>query len=1124
MAKKGKMSKNKKKDIVIAILLFSCLMIGIAIGLLLENKLGVAVDIDGKTENIKVFITEVCTRNRSIISDSEGNYSDYIELYNQGITFNLRGFALTDNRNKIKYVFGDQPFETGQYLVIFLDGKNVSFALNSDGGETIYLLTPDRKECTSVKTVAMESDHVMAFVDGKYIVTDQASPGYPNTEQGVEAYKSALSDPSNILVINEVLVSNSSALPSKDGNYYDIIELKNITDREVSAKGFYLSDKPSNPQRYALPDVVVPSGGFLIVYASGHGTHDDGEIHASFGLSPGETLLLAGPGGRYTSLETTESPDNISQSRVVSAEGVVTYQKMSASPGFDNTEDGVSAFEDSRIERDPGLVISEVMLRRDETAYGGDLNDVIEITNITESDISTKGWYISDDLYNTKKYALPEMTIKPGQYPVFIADGQDLTDGEVVHLPFLLSKGESLYLFTPENKICVPASIISAGRGNSWQIEIDGGDISYVADRPSLGFANTDSGREQYETAVRPTGIEISEAVSKNTKFLAGPYGTYHDFVELYNNSDRDISLAGLYLSDDLRQLERGALPDVTVKAGSYIVFILSSKGQNTPSGYTVLPFALAAAGETLYLSDGNKIIDCMVIPALMENQSYGRPQGSAGFGYLANVTPKTQNSTEVLQPAPKPMSVTKQGVYNDIDNLAVTLTGKGTIRYTLDASEPNTTSAVYNGPLLLTKTTVVRARCYSEEHSPGQVADFIYVINEGHDLEVASIVTTPSNLWDYYTGIYVEGPNASSEFPHVGANYWQRWEKDATVSFFAKDGTGFSEPCGLRIFGAYSRALDMKSFACFFRTKYGTPQLDYKLFEDSDLTSYESFIFRNTGQDFKRARMRDPLITSLVGDMTSVDVQKYRPVVVYLNGEFWGVYYIREKLNHNYIAGNYNVSAESVTLLRANGTANSEYTDLINYVRRNDLTKEEHYQYVLDRIDKENYIDYICAEIYCANSDNGNIRFYKSTETDGKWRWIMYDVDHGFRWAAHNTVAAHLNPAGTGSLNRFSTVLINGLLKNPKFKDEFLRRMAWQINNLWTNERVLGRIDEFTEIIRHDIKQDSEKWRYTLQNWENHINEAIFFQKNRHKEMYKHVKSYFSLTDAQMAAYGFVN
>ncbi len=1123
MRKKNGLTRTKKRDIMIAVLLFSCVMLSISVGLLLKNYIGVAVNIDGSIENIRVQITEVCTRNRSIICDANGQYSDYIELYNAGVSFNLKGFALTDSDNREpKYVFDNRTFNSGQYMLIFLDGKNVPFSLKGEGGETVSLLSPDRKVCASVKTVAMEADMVMSLQDGKYVITGDASPGYPNTKEGIAAYRLSLSDSSSILAINELLTSNRSALPDMNGRFHDIIEITNITGYEVSTSGWYVSDRTSNPHRYALPDKILQPGEHMIIFASGEGRYEDGEIHASFGYSSGETAVLAGPNGKYTAVDVVSCGDNVSLCRIVDEEGNVSYEKMSPSPGFDNTEEGMLAFYESRLDREAPLIISEVLLDNDELAYGGYLCDVIEITNISDSDVSTKDWYISDDIYNTYKFSLPERTIKPGEYVVIIADGANRTEGEIIHANFALSRGETLYLFTPEKMQGEPISIIPAGRGNSWQYDFVDDEGGYIADRPSIGFANTEAGRAEFESSIRPHGIEISEAVPVNTKYLPGPYGTYHDFIELHNNSDKDISLAGMYLSDKSDNLHLAALPDQTIPAGGYIVFILSSDGINTPSGYTVLPFALAARGETVYLSQGNTIIDCMVIPPMLGDEVFGRADGADGFSRLASATPKQPNASAISETAAKPIALVEQGVYNDVTSLSVELSGEGVIRYTLDNTEPNAASSLYNGPITITKTTVIRARCFAQGYLPSRVLDLLYVVNEGHELEIISIITNPSNLWDYYSGIYVEGPNASPEFPHVGANYWQSWEKEATVSFFANDGTGFSEPCGLRIFGAYSRALAMKSFTCKFRAKYGTSQLNYQLFEDSDLKSYESFILRNTGQDFNRARMRDSLISSMVADKTTVDVQKYRPAVVYLNGEFWGVYFIREKINENYIAGNYNVSPESVSVVRANGVTNAEYTALINYVKTHDLSVDEYYQYVLSKIDKENYIDYICAQIYIANTDNGNIRYYKTDENDGKWRWIMFDVDWSFAGPTHNTVAAHLNPAGTGSYNRFSTTLINGLLKNPQFKEDFLRRMAWQLENIWTDENVYGRIEEMKSLIQHDMRRDCEKWGRTYGNWENHVDNLAAFQKYRPNEIYKHIKNYFTLTDAEMAELGF--
>jgi hypothetical protein len=1008
----GVVMLQKKREMIIAGILFACLLMAALLCVLVSNYVGKPVTTDGDLKNIKVVISEICSKNRSIICNTEGVYSDYIELYNDGEDFNLQGFVLTDNKNsKIRYVFESKTFKRGEFLVVFLDGKTVPFSLKSEGGESIFLLTPDGDEIDSVKTVPLESNYVYALQNGSYVVTADASPGFPNTSEGAIAFRNSLQDSSGILVINELIFSNKSVLPDKNGNFSDIVEIANVSDREVSTNGWYISDDTSNPHKFALPDIKLQPGELLIVFADGTGKYENGEVHASFGYSSGEPAVLSDRSGRYTSVEYS-SAENTSYCRVVE-NGTATYKSMSPSPGFANTNEGIEAFTESRTEKNPAIIISEVMLSVDEHAYKGAVCDCIELTNVSDTAVSTSGWCLSDDSSDILKFPLPERSLQPGESIVIVADGKDTVSDNIIHANFSISESETIILSTADKKQCTPFKAISAGRGMSWQYSKDSEEDGYIAGGPSLGFPNKDKGRADYAKSIRPAGMEISEAVSVNKKYLPGAYGTYHDFIELHNNSGSDISLKGMYLSDDSRKLDLAPLPDMVVKAGAYVTFILSPEYVNIPAGYSVLPFSLSSEGETVYLSNGSTIIDYISIPLLTANTAYGRASGSDEFAILSAATPNAANAAAAKE-SPQPTTSVKQGVYNGIESLKVELRGEGVIRYTLDCTEPTEASEVYTGTIELKKTTVIRARCFEDGYAPGKVLDLIYVINEGHSLDVVSIITEPTNLWDYYTGIYVEGPNASAVFPYVGANYWQQWEKAATVSFFANDGTGFSLPCGIRIFGAYSRALEMKSFTCFFRAAYGAKQLDYNLFGDEGLSSYEAFVLRNSGQDFKKARMRDELITSLAAEYTTLDVQRYRPAVLYLNGEFWGVYYIKEKINENFIAGNHNVPEDSVILERANGAGCDEYLDLVKYTRTHDLSNQEYYQYVIDRIDKENYIDYICAEIYIANGDNGNIRFYKSNAMDGKWRWILYDVDQSFASATHPTVAEHLNPKGT--------------------------------------------------------------------------------------------------------------
>ena len=310
------------------------------------------------------------------------------------------------------------------------------------------------------------------------------------------------------------------------------------------------------------------------------------------------------------------------------------------------------------------------------------------------------------------------------------------------------------------------------------------------------------------------------------------------------------------------------------------------------------------------------------------------------------------------------------------------------------------------------------------------------------------------------------------------------------------------------------------KSFALFFRSAYGSDALYYQLFQDTELDCYEALVLRNTGQDYKYSCMRDAMVTTMANDMLGLDVQNCRPVVLYLNGEYWGLYFIREKLNENYVAQHYNCDPSEATVAVANGRTSEAYMALVDYASSHDLKIQEHYDYVGSLMDIENYIDYIVAEMIICNTDNGNIRFF--TYEGGKWRWIMYDVDHAFRSSTYNTVADHLDPKGTGSSNMFSTRLINALLKNPEFKKKFLEEIAYQINNVWTSENIDKYVDIFEGMIINDIGKDCTRWNRNYDTWKSSVDSLKSFGRNREKYLLQYVKDYFALSDEQMRSYGF--
>ena len=536
--------------------------------------------------------------------------------------------------------------------------------------------------------------------------------------------------------------------------------------------------------------------------------------------------------------------------------------------------------------------------------------------------------------------------------------------------------------------------------------------------------------------------------------------------------------------------------------------------------GYSSLPFNLSASGDRLYLTKENAIIDYVVIPELNGNDAWGRAKGKAAFSLLAEPTPGAVNSGAAKISA-APVADLPQGAYDDVASITVTFSGPGEIYYTTNCREPNRSSKRYTGPITVKKTTVFRVAAYEPGASRSEIVDLTYLVNEGDSLSSVCLVTNPDNLWDYNTGIYVEGPGASEVSPYQGANFWKNWEKGSTVSLFEDDGSlGFYESCGLKIFGGFSRANGKKSFACMFRGKYGAASLNYPLFGDKGIDEYQSFVLRAGGQDAYGTKFKDEMITSLAGDYLGVPVQQYRPVTLYLNGEYWGIYFIREKLTDQYVAGNFNVEADEVTLSDWTGDNCSKYVALQNYARSNDLSQKKHYDYILSQINEDNYTDIVITQMWIQNTDLGNVKFFCTKDLE--WHWAFYDTDLSFRNASHDSVRYNLIKNDIWSRDFKSRVLVVKLLKNSDYRDKFIKRIAYQVNTVWNEETVIARIDYFHDLLKDDMAKECARWGGSVSSWENKVEKLREFARNRNTYFIKDVQDFFGLSKQEMRDYGF--
>lgn len=933
------------------------------------------------------------------------------------------------------------------------------------------------------------------------------------------------------LSFNEIMASNKSALPAEDGGFYDWIEIYNAEDYDVDLSDIYLSRELYDYEWQFPRDTVIKSKGYLVVFCPGE---KKSGMYTPFKISKlGEdTIYLKTKDGTVLdSVKVGKLETNQVFMRDGDNDGRWTVSEM-FTPGFENSQNGLEAYYESLNGSSDGLIINEIMAKNRLTVADsyGDFSDWIELKNVSNEPINLSSFYITNDISKRYDNRLPDKVLQPGEkYVVFASGRGTVTDGGEAHIDFKLSEYEqTIMLINHEGKVACSVSYDELEANVS--LEYDGEGYTQTL-YPTPGFENTDGGRDLFAQAQdEGKTLLISEVMPKNDIYLKQNGGRYYDWLELYNASNEDINLKDYFLSKDDSNLLQYPLPDKVLKPGEYCVIMASGDSALTTSTYIHVDFKIDGQDDELYLTKADSTYaDAVHVFGVRSNYSLTRIEGKHGFFYTDAPSPGRASSGQgYRRVTTEPQTTLAEGVYDGVQELEIGFSPipGAKIYYTTDCTTPTQNSNQYDGtPIKLNSTTVIKAASYSDGALSSPVKTFSYIVNEGHSLGVISLSADPYYLWSDEHGIYADGPGWTEVFPHRGANYWKDWEISGHVSFFEEDG-GFSEDCGIKIFGNWGRGLPQKSFTVKFKEKYGLSELHYPLFENYDVTCYNSFILRSGSQDQSVAKIRDEFFTSLSkAGMDSIYVQQYKPCVVYLNGEYWGIYFIREKVDENTLSQYENVTPESIDLLYNTGTviagSNADYKALVNYVTSHDMSDPENYAYAESKMDMVSYIDFKIAEAFSSNIDLHNIKFYRSNENDGKWRWILYDLDF-----AHRTLYGIVEQTLIDQYDSFSNALIQSLMRNSEFKDLYLTRMAHHLSTTFSQETVLQTLDKMVEQLDPEMERNCERWGPSYETWQKNIERIRNIttgsanQPSRASTVLKELRSTLSLSDQDMEKY----
>lgn len=675
--------------------------------------------------------------------------------------------------------------------------------------------------------------------------------------------------------------------------------------------------------------------------------------------------------------------------------------------------------------------------------------------------------------------------------------------------------------------------------------------------------------------------IIINEVMQSVTRGAVDQLNEYPDgWVELYNPSDKPVTLTGYALGEQYKYSKCYIIPKATQRkeefqwwTGQTVVSWPEAGNLTIPAkGYLTVycdneavtcgtevhtDFRMPnAKGGTLYLFDSNKnLADSMYLPPMPATDvAYGREtDGAVSLGYMLTPTKGARNSggfAKMVLPYPvMPKSQVTEAAAGSGEQFEVAISkpagapADAVIRYTTDGTEPTASSALYSEPLLITKTTIVRATLFADGcvTPPAATRSFIF-LGRKLTVPIVSLVTDKKNLNDSKIGIIYN--NTSSDNKH-------NWRRPVIMDYFpgGEQTSLFNHGAEIRVSGAYSRANRQKSFIAYADSRFGFGSKDYFeapfwTYTGSEMTKSPSIGLRSSGNDFNLAHMRDGVSQMLFGMNTDLDWQDFQPAITFMNGEYYGILNIRERANEDNIWMHYQNADGShlsdITLLENptwGGDAlkkgdMGQYNEFTSFLNRKSTNLADYQQ----RMDVVEYTNFMMANIYMSNTDfpGNNYVTWRPVASGGKWRYILKDVDRSLgycywhpetdgstkdggsssakylRWVLRNPADVFRNNYEANSAD--CTRLFRYLMAISAYKDMFIDRFTVYLGDFLTADNIASVIDETADLMSLEMEYHKKKYGGTVKEWQTELSNMKKWAKERTASMYAQLQDYFSL------------
>ena len=733
----------------------------------------------------------------------------------------------------------------------------------------------------------------------------------------------------------------------------------------------------------------------------------------------------------------------------------------------------------------------------------GDTPDWIELYNDGAQDLSLDGWRLSED--ETGKEALALSGDLPAGAYRLVAVPEDAGWK-------LSASGESVCLLQGDavrQKITYPALAQ---------------DVSYalVEGRYSATWLPTPGSMNMLLQENEPfpvaKGPRFSEFLTTAAPYQAEPG---YDFLEL-TNTGKDTSLSGWQIRLGMAGSKSYVLPKKKTLEKNWYYGIYCTEEEIKPAH---AGFNLPAQGAILSLwrPDGT-LADFVRLPEQYPNISYGLTRDRSAFGYLAEPTYGRRNGLAFPGRAEAPVLSRPGGVCpGETVTVEMTAPEDFRIRYTLDGTAPTAKSAMYTEPLIFTKTTVLRAATFGKGLLPSAEVSATYVLGLEADYPVICLIIDEKYLYDKKMGV-ISGATD-------GVNNWKfDWEYPAHFEYFDKEGRcRISQACGFGVQGDSSRGHAQKSFQLVARKAYGNALFEFNPFENRSFSGYKSFNLRAAGSEGPiNVRFRDAALSSLA-EGTELLYSAAQPALVYLNGEIYGHYNLRERINKHFIAQHLGITddkmIDQIDILSETGDwvrngSGADYKALSRFMKNKDLNVPENLDYVLERMDVQSYFEYVAFMLLTGNRDLSNSRFYRVP--GGKWKWILYDIDRGMEKLKETTAFEVYTRGVNQELTRLTDhVPFVALMRVPAMREKFLTILGNLMVTRFQPDDLIALIDQWHDRVAPIMPYQLARWtKDDMRYWETLVEKMRDVARQRSDYVVAYAWSYFKMTDEEVQRY----